>query len=149
MAIEKTFVMLKPGVMQRGLAGEIIDRIIKKGLKITALKMTKISKESAESHYAEHIGKPFFANLVQYITSGPVIAMVIEADNAIAVVRKMCGATKVEDALPGTIRGDYAMHTGLNIIHASDGSESANREIALHFSIQEIIDYKDGNNEWI
>ena len=149
MAIERTFVMLKPGVLQRGLACEIMDRIVKKGLKIIGLKMMRISQVQAEEHYGEHKGKPFFNDLVTYITSGPVIAMVIEADNGISVVRRLCGATKVEEAAPGTIRGDYAMHTGLNIIHSSDGLESAKHEIGLFFKTEEIIEYKDGNNEWI
>jgi nucleoside-diphosphate kinase len=149
MAIEKTFSMLKPGVVQRRLAGEIIARIERKGLKITALKMMTISRSLAETHYAEHKEKSFFGELVSFIVSGPVVAMVIEGEDAIARVRALCGATKVEAALPGTIRGDYAMHTGLNIIHASDSGESAAREIGLFFNTSELNSWKDENNGWI
>jgi nucleoside-diphosphate kinase len=149
MAIERTFSMLKPGVAQRRLSGEIIARIERKGLRIIALKMMNISRSLAESHYAEHREKGFFAELISFITSGPVVAMVIEGDDAIARVRALCGATKVEAALPGTIRGDYAMHTGLNIIHASDSSESAGREIGLFFQGSELCPWKDENDGWI
>ncbi|HUX38961.1 MAG TPA: nucleoside-diphosphate kinase [Rectinemataceae bacterium] len=149
MAIERTYVMLKPGVMQRRIAGEILSRIEKKGLKPIAMKLMNIDRKLAETHYAEHVGKSFFAELTAYITSGPVLAMVIEGDNAIATVRRLCGATKVEDALPGTIRGDFAMHTGMNIIHASDAPASAEREIGLYFKPEEIVSWKDGNEGWI
>jgi nucleoside-diphosphate kinase len=149
MAVERTFSMLKPGVVQRRLAGEIIARIERKGLKIVALKMMTISSELAETHYAEHREKSFFGELVSFIVSGPVVAMAIEGEDAIARVRSLCGATKVEAALPGTIRGDYAMHTGLNIIHASDSSESASREIGLFFRDSELSPWKDENNGWI
>jgi nucleoside-diphosphate kinase len=149
MAIEKTYVMLKPGVLQRRLAGEIIARIERKGLKLVALKMIKIPKELAETHYAEHKGKDFFPELVSFIGSGPVVAMVVEGDDAIARIRALCGATKVDAALPGTIRGDYAMHTGLNIIHASDSSASAAREIGLFFKESELCPWTDGNDAWI
>jgi nucleoside-diphosphate kinase len=149
MAIEKTFSMLKPGVVQRRLAGEIIARIEDKGLKIVALKMMTIPRSLAETHYAEHREKSFFGELVSFITSGPVVAMVIEGEDAIARVRSLCGATKVEAALPGTIRGDYAMHTPINIIHASDSPESATREIGLFFKPDEIQDWKDPLDAWI
>jgi nucleoside-diphosphate kinase len=149
MAIERTFTMEKPGVVQRRLAGEIISRIERKGLKIVALKMMTIPRSLAETHYAEHREKSFFGELVSFITSGPVVAMVVEGDNAIAQVRKLCGATKVEDSLPGTIRGDYALHTGLNIIHASDSTASAEREIGLFFDRSELFAWSDGNDAWI
>lgn len=149
MAIERTFTMLKPGVVQRRLAGEIITRIERKGLKIVGLKMMTIPTSLAQTHYAEHREKPFFGELVSFITSGPVVAMVVEGEDAIARIRALCGATKVEAALPGTIRGDYAMHTGLNIIHASDSAESAGREIGLFFEKAEIQEWSDGNREWI
>lgn len=147
--MEYTFAMLKPGVLQRRLAGEIISRIEKKGLQIHACKMMHVTKTMAEEHYKEHTGKPFFNDLVQYITSGPVIAFIIGGDDAVAVLRKLCGSTRVEDALPGTIRGDFAEHTGKNIIHASDSVESAKREIALFFNEHDFIDWKDNNDEWI
>jgi len=148
-AIERTFTMLKPGVVSRRIAGEIITRIEKKGLKIVAVKLMQIGRSLAETHYAEHREKKFFVELTDYITSGPVLAMVVEGDGAIATVRRLCGATKVEEALPGTIRGDYAMHTGMNIIHASDAPASAEREIALYFKPDEIVSWKDGNDGWI
>jgi nucleoside-diphosphate kinase len=149
MAVERTFSMLKPGVLQRRLAGEIIARIERKGLKIIALKMMTIPRSLSETHYAEHREKSFFAELLSFITSGPVVAMVIEGEHAIAQVRRLCGATKVDDALPGTIRGDFAMHTGLNIIHASDSSASAEREIGLFFKADELCSWADANDGWI
>ncbi|MGA2548280.1 MAG: nucleoside-diphosphate kinase [Rectinemataceae bacterium] len=149
MAVERTFSMLKPGVTQRRLSGEIIARIERKGLNIVALKMMTIPRSLAETHYAEHRAKSFFGELVSFIISGPVVAMVIEGESAIAQVRRLCGATKVEDAQPGTIRGDYALHTGLNIIHASDSSVSAEREIGLFFDKSEICAWTDGNDGWV
>jgi nucleoside-diphosphate kinase len=146
---EKTLVILKPGCLQRGIAGEIISRFEKKGLKIAALKLDKISGEKAKVHYEEHAAKPFFQELVGFITSDPVILMVVEGDGAISITRKLAGATKVEDSLPGTIRGDFALHTGKNIIHASDGTESAKREISIFFKNEEIIEYKRNYEEWI
>lgn len=149
MALERTFTMLKPGVLSRRIAGEILTRIERKGLTIRALKMMKIDRELAETHYVEHRGKDFFTSLVDYITSGPVVAMVLEGDGAIAMLRRLCGPTKAEEAAPGTIRGDYGMHTSLNIIHASDSPESAAREIGLFFRPDEILEWEDGNHGWI
>lgn len=149
MAIERTFTMLKPGVLSRRISGEIIARIERKGFDIVGSKLMRISRALAELHYAEHRDKAFFQELVDYITSGPVVAMVLEGDGAVLMLRRLCGSTKAEEAAPGTIRGDYAMHTGLNIIHASDSVASAGREIALFFRPEEIIDWKDGNNDWI
>ncbi len=146
---ELSFAMLKPGIVQRRLVGEILARIEKKGLDIVALKLMKIDRKLALTHYIEHEGKDFYEPLVNYITSGPVVAMVVSGDDAVTLLRKLCGATKVEDALPGTIRGDYADHTRKNVIHASDGVESAKREIDLFFSPSELIQWKDGNDEWI
>lgn len=149
MAIERTFAMLKPGVLSRRIAGEIISRIERKGFDIIGLKIMRITRELAEKHYAEHIGKPFFNELVAYITSSPVVAMVLEGDQAIKILRMMCGPTKPEEANPGTIRGDYAMHTNINIIHASDSPEAAVREISLFFKPEELMDWSDGNQHWI
>jgi nucleoside-diphosphate kinase len=149
MAIERTFAMLKPGVLSRRIAGEIISRIERKGFDIIGLKIMRITRELAEKHYAEHIGKPFFNELVAYITSSPVVAMVLEGDQAIKILRMMCGPTKPEEANPGTIRGDYAMHTNINIIHASDSPEAAAREISLFFKPEELMDWSDGNQRWI
>ncbi len=148
MAIQRTFTMLKPGALQRRIVGEILGRIERKGLKIIAMKLMQIPRDLAETHYAEHREKPFFGELTGYITSAPVIAMVLEGEEAISRVRLLCGATKVDQAQPGTIRGDYATQTQLNIIHASDAPESAEREIGLFFGDEEIIAYEDGNAEW-
>lgn len=149
MALERTYTMLKPGAMSRRIVGELISRFEHKGFRIVGLKMLRISRELAEQHYAEHKGKPFFAGLLDYITSGPVVAMVLEADDAVRMLRLMCGATKPAEAAPGTIRGDYAMHTTLNVIHASDSPESAAREIGLFFKPEELVDWNDGNTQWI
>ncbi|MFP4115086.1 MAG: nucleoside-diphosphate kinase [Spirochaetota bacterium] len=148
MATQRTFTMFKPGVLQRRIAGEILSRIERKGLKIIGMKLMQIPRDLAETHYGEHKEKPFFGDLVGYITSAPVVAMVLEGEEAIKRVRMLCGATKIDDALPGTIRGDYATQTQLNIIHASDSPESAEREIGLFFTEQEIVPYEDGNAEW-
>jgi len=145
MAIQRTFAMLKPGVLQRRIVGEVLARIERKGLNLVGLKVMTIPATLAANHYAEHKGKSFYDELHSYITSGPVVAMVIEGDDAIQMVRILCGKTNVNDALPGTIRGDYALHTGLNIIHASDSAESAEREINLFFQPGEIISWTDGN----
>jgi nucleoside-diphosphate kinase len=149
MAVERTFTMLKPGVLPRRIAGEILSRIEKKGLRILAIKTLRIDRTLAETHYAEHKGKSFFEELTAYITSGPVVALVVEGDGAVSAVRRLCGATKAEEAVPGTIRGDYAMHTGLNIIHASDSRDSAAREIGLFFKREEILEWEDPNDGWI
>ncbi|NLZ54484.1 MAG: nucleoside-diphosphate kinase [Thermoanaerobacteraceae bacterium] len=131
--MEKTFVMIKPDAISRGLVGTIITRYEQKGLKLVAIKLMKVSEALAQKHYAEHVSKPFFSELISYITSGPVIAIVLEGPNAIKLTRLINGATKVEDAVPGTIRGDYASSTTENLVHASDSPESAKREIALWF----------------
>lgn len=149
MAVERTFAMLKPGVFSRRIAGEVLSRIERKGFRIVAAKLMRIPRDLAERHYAEHRGKPFYDGLIEYMTSAPAFAMVLEGDCAIAMLRKLCGSTKAEEAAPGTIRGDYAMHTTLNIIHASDSQESAAREIALFFEPDEIVEWKDDNDGWI
>lgn len=148
MATEKTYVMLKPGVLQRRLVGEILGRLEQKGLQILGLKLMQIPEELAKRHYAEHEGKPFFADLIGYITSGPVVAMVVSGEEAISRVRLLAGATKVEQAQPGTIRGDFAAVTTKNIIHASDSPESAAREIGLFFGDDQVFDWADPNADW-
>lgn len=140
--------MLKPGVLNRRLVGEVISRLEKKGLKLVGLKLMNISPELASKHYAEHKGKPFYDPLVDYITSGPVVAMVWQGDDSVALVRKMAGSTKPEDAQPGTIRGDFCIHTTNNIIHASDSDENAAREISLFFEDSELIDWEDQAAKW-
>jgi nucleoside-diphosphate kinase len=147
--IERTFAMVKPDGVQRGLVGEVVSRFEKRGVKVCALKMMKIPKELAERHYAEHKGKSFYDSLVSFITSGPVVCMVLEGDNAVTVVRAMMGTTNPQDAPIGTIRGDLAMHTSKNIVHGSDSSESANREIALFFNDYEIQKYERIDDPWL
>lgn len=147
--MERTFAMVKPDGVQRGLVGEVVGRFEKKGLKITALKLMQIMPELAEKHYAEHKGKPFFDGLVSFITSGPVVAMVLEGENVIAIVRTMMGATNPADSALGTIRGDFGMTIDKNIIHGSDSSESAVREIGVFFEANEIVNYTLANEEWI
>ena len=147
--MERTFVMVKPDGVQRGLVGEIISRIERKGLKIVAMKMLRIPKELAEEHYAEHRAKPFFSSLLSYITSGPVVAMVVEGKNAVKVVRKLVGATNPSEAEPGTIRGDFGLDLGRNVVHASDSAASAEREIGLFFRNEEILDYRRESDVWI
>lgn len=149
MAIEKTLILLKPDAVQRGLMGEIISRFEKKGLKVVALKLVNVSKELAHTHYAEHKEKPFFKGLVDFITAGPTLSMVVEGDNAIAVVRRLVGATNPQNADPGTVRHDYGMVTGRNLIHASDSLASAAREIALFFRKEEIIEYRLVHEKWV
>lgn len=137
--MEKTLVLIKPDGVRRQLGGEIIARFEKRGLRIAALKLCRMTSEMAEKHYAEHVGKPFFSGLVEFITSGPIIAMVVEGDNAIRAVRTMMGTTNPVDAAPGTIRGDLALTMSNNVIHGSDGPESAVREINLFFASTEIF----------
>jgi len=137
--LEKTLVLIKPDGVARGLCGEIIARFEKRGLKIVGLKMLKLTREQAERHYAEHKGKPFFSSLVDFITSGPLIAMVLSGETAIQTVRTMMGATNPAAAAPGTIRGDFALAVTQNIIHGSDGPDSASREIDVFFSPGEIL----------
>jgi nucleoside-diphosphate kinase len=138
MPVERTLVMVKPDGVRRGLIGEIIARFERKGFRIAGLKMLKMSRELAEKFYSVHKGKPFFNTLIDFITSGPVVAMVIEGDSAVSVARLMIGSTDGREALPGTIRGDYALSKTENVVHASDSVESANYEIGLLFSEQEI-----------
>ncbi|PVU69531.1 nucleoside-diphosphate kinase [Sulfolobales archaeon SCGC AB-777_K09] len=139
MAVQRTFVMIKPDGVRRGLIGDIISRFERRGMKIVAMRMVKMDRALAERLYEEHKGKSFFEELISYVTSGPVVAMVIEADEAVSVVRKMIGATDPKEALPGTIRGDYALSKAENVIHASDSPEKASREISIFFKENEVI----------
>ena len=131
--MERSFVMVKPDGVQRGLIGEVVGRFERRGLKLVAAKFMTVSRELAEKHYAELKERPFFPGLIQFITSGPVMAMVWEGPNAIATIRKTMGATNPANAEPGTIRGDFAVDLSYNIVHGSDGPESAAREIGLWF----------------
>ncbi len=139
--MEQTYIMIKPDAVQRGLMGEIISRIENRGLKIAAMRLGVMSEESAKEHYKEHAERPFFVSLIEYVTSGPSVSMVVEGKNSIAIMRAVNGATNPVDALPGTIRGDLAIETGRNVVHASDSTESAQREIAIHFKDSEIVNY--------
>jgi len=147
--MERTYLMIKPDGVQRGLIGEIISRFEKKGLKLVGLKMLKIPRATAEKHYGEHKGKPFFEPLVEYITSGPVVAMVIEGKDVITTAREMMGATNPLKAAPGTIRATYGMDVGRNIIHGSDSPASAEREIGIFFLPEELVDYGRDVDRWI
>jgi nucleoside-diphosphate kinase len=137
--MEKTLVLVKPDGVKRGLSGEIIARFERRGLRVAALKMSCLTRELAEKHYAEHVGKPFFSGLVDFITSGPIIAMVLEGENSIRIIRTMMGTTNPTESAPGTIRGDLAISMSNNVVHGSDGPESALREINLFFDRQEIF----------
>ena len=141
--------MIKPGGVQRKYVGEIISRFEKKGVKIVGLKLMRMSRELAEKHYTEHKGKEFFNDLIDTITAGPVVAMVMEGQNIVEIVRKMAGATKPIDALPGTIRGDYVLDVGQNVIHTSDSLESAAREIRIFFNENELLSYSLATEEWV
>ena len=147
--IQKSFVMMKPDAVQRRLMGKILSRFEEKGLQIVACKLIHIDEDLAKTHYGEHAEKPFFQSLVDYITSSPSLAMVIQGEEAITTIRKIVGATNPLEADLGTIRGDYGMDTGRNIIHASDAPESAEREISLFFNEDEICDYQIVDNELI
>ena len=146
---ERTLVIIKPDAVQRGLVGEIVSRFEKRGIKIVAMKMVKVSRELAEKHYGIHRGKPFFEPTVEYITSSPVVAMVLEGINAIDMVRKMMGKTNPQDAEPGTIRGDYGQFIGRNIVHGSDSKETAEFEINLWFPPNEISEYVRIDEKWL
>lgn len=146
---ERTFVMVKPDGVQRALVGEVISRLEKKGLKPVAMKVYRIPRDIAERFYGEHKGKQFYDGLINYITSGPVICMVWEGEEAVSVVRTAMGKTNPAEALPGTIRGDLALHPGRNVIHGSDSQASAKREINLLFNDYELIDYKRIDAEWL
>ena len=146
--MERTFIMVKPDGVQRGLVGEIIGRFERRGLKIVGLKMLQVSDELARKHYAVHEQRPFFGGLVKYITSAPVVAMVVEGTNAILAVRQTVGATKPFEAAPGTIRADLALEIGRNLVHASDGPETATFEIGLWFG-DEMIEWPRATDPWV
>lgn len=147
--MERTFIAIKPDGVQRGLAGEIISRFENKGFTLVGLKLMQVSKELAETHYAVHKERPFFSGLVEFITSGPVVAMVLEGDGVIAAARKLIGATNPLTAEPGTIRGDFGANIGRNIIHGSDAPETAQQEIALWFTEAELASWTPTLMPWI
>ncbi len=147
--MERSLVLIKPDAIQRGLTGEIISRLEKKGLKIVAMKMLHMDKKLAQRHYAIHKGKDFFNDLVNFITSSPLIAIVFQGKNAVAVIRQMMGETDPAKASSGTIRGDFGIDIGHNLIHGSDSLENASKEIDLFFSAEEIFNYDRELDTWI
>ena len=147
--MQRTLVLLKPDAVQRGLVGEVISRLERRGLKLVGAKMMRVGDDLARRHYGEHEGKPFFDGLVEFITSGPIIAMVVEGEKVIELVRSAMGATDPKSAAPGTVRGDLAVSIGSNLIHGSDSEESAVREIALFFSEDEILGYPRDVDRWV
>ncbi|MCG3215595.1 MAG: nucleoside-diphosphate kinase [Candidatus Heimdallarchaeota archaeon] len=147
--MEREFIMIKPDGVQRGLIGEVIQRIERVGFKIIAMKMIQVSMEQAEEHYAIHKGKPFYEGLLEYITSEPVVAMVIEGKDAVKITRKIVGATDPVLADPGSIRGDFALDIGRNIIHAADSPENAIVEYKIYFDEEELLSYKRIDYDWL
>ena len=147
--MERTFVMVKPDGVQRNLVGPIISRFEKKGFKLVGLKLMQLDETAAKQHYAEHVEKPFFPGLLEYITSGPVVPMVWEGTGVVEEARKMMGKTNPKDAAPGTIRGDFGIEIGRNVIHGADSVESAQREMAIYFKEEEILAYKKSVDNWL
>ncbi|NBD34010.1 MAG: nucleoside-diphosphate kinase [Cyanobacteria bacterium] len=147
--MERTFIMIKPDGVQRGLTGEIIKRLEQKGFNLIGMKMMNVSRELAEKHYDVHRDKPFFSNLVEFIISAPVVAMVWEGEGVVAAARKIIGATNPLSAEPGTIRGDYGISIGRNLIHGSDAVETAQREVALWFEETEVASWQPALQQWI
>ena len=146
---ERSLVIIKPDAVQRGLTGEILARYERRGLRIAAMKLEVVAREVAARHYAEHEGKPFFSGLVDYITSSPSVVLILEGPDAIGVVRTMNGATRPAEATPGTIRGDFGLTVGRNLVHASDSVESAAREVGIFFDSGAALDYQRAIDPWI
>jgi nucleoside-diphosphate kinase len=147
--MERTLVLLKPDAVQRALVGELGSRFERRGLKLVAMRLMAVPEELAREHYSVHEGKPFYDGLIEYITSGPVVAIALEGPDAIAVVRATVGATRPVEATPGSIRADYGLMVGRNLIHASDGPETARDELALWFGDEGFVDYERGIDRWI
>ena len=147
--MERTFLMVKPDGVARGLLGEVLRRVEGKGLKIIAVKMLRVDEPLGKRHYEEHREKPFFPGLISFITSGPSVAMVVEGRDAIKVMRAMIGKTDPKEAPPGTIRGDFGLDVGKNIVHASDSKASAEREMALYFAPEELLTYSRADESWV
>ncbi len=147
--MERTLVIVKPDGVQRGLIGEVLQRLERRGLKIVGMKLMAVSEDLAQRHYGIHKGKPFFEGLIRYITSAPVVVAVFEGKDAVAAVRATVGATNPVSAVPGTIRGDLAMEIGRNLVHASDAPETAQSEIALWFNEAELVSWSRDSDRWI
>jgi nucleoside-diphosphate kinase len=146
---ERTLVLVKPDGVQRLLVGRILARFEERGLKLVGLKLVRVERVFAERHYAVHRGKPFFEGLLDFITSGPLVALALEGPNAVAIVRAMVGATRPHEAAPGSIRGDLAVETAQNLVHASDGAETADAELGLWFAPDELLDYEREVDRWV
>ena len=147
--MERSLVLVKPDGVQRGLVGEVIARFERRGLRLVGAKFMQVSQDLAKQHYAEHEGKPFYDGLISYITSAPVMAMVWEGPNAVAAIRQTVGSTKPVESAPGTIRHDFALEVGRNLIHASDKPETGTRETALWFKNEELVDWKRDVDRWV
>jgi len=147
--MERTLVLVKPDGVQRGLIGEVISRLERRGLKLVGMKLMQVDDALARQHYGEHVDRPFFGGLVDFITSAPVVAMAWEADNAVEAVRNTMGQTNPTSSSPGTIRGDLGLDIGRNLVHGSDSPESGQRELALFFDAGELLDYTRANDPWI
>lgn len=149
MSKERTLILVKPDGVQRRLIGEVVGRFERKGFRIAGLKLMQLSEAQAKEHYAEHSERPFFGELVDFITSGPLVALAVEGQDCIPLCRSMMGATRPNEATPGSIRGDFAIETGKNIVHGSDSPESAARELKIFFSDGEILDYEGADAGWV
>ncbi|MBM3140389.1 MAG: nucleoside-diphosphate kinase [Chloroflexi bacterium] len=147
--MERTLILVKPDAMQRGLAFEVLGRLERRGLRLAGLRLLQVDEAMAKRHYAEHEGKPFFAGLVDYITSAPIIAAVFEGTGAVEAARQTMGATKPTAAAPGTIRGDLGLEIGRNLVHGSDSPQNAEREIAIFFEGHPVIDWRRDTDRWV
>ena len=147
--MQRTLILFKPDAVERRLCGRLLSRLEDKGLKIVGLKMLRVTPELARQHYAEHVEKPFYPLLEEFITSGPVVAIVAEGPGAVLVVRNLMGSTNGRESAPGTIRGDYGMSRQMNLVHGSDGPEAAEREIAIYFKPEELIEYGTALGDWV
>jgi nucleoside-diphosphate kinase len=148
MSIQRTLVLCKPDTVQRGLVGRVVSRFEEKGLKLVGMKMLRIDESLAGRHYAEHVEKPFYADLLAFITASPIVALAVEGDNAVEVVRNLMGVTNPQKAGSGTIRGDFGLHLTMNLVHGSDSLASAQREVALFFAPGELYDYETALRGW-
>lgn len=148
-SVERTLILLKPDAVQRGLAGAVIARFENAGLKIVGLKLVLVSEELARKHYAPHVGKPFFPGLLAFITASPLVAMALEGPRAVTIARNLMGATDPSKAVPGSIRGDYGLSIGMNLVHGSDSPENAELELKLWFAPAELVAYKRELDRWV
>jgi len=147
--IETTFVMIKPDSVVRGLVGEVVSRIERKGLKLMGVRIIQMTEEQARTLYSVHRGKPFFNDLVSFIRSAPVVVMAVEGESAVAVIRRLIGATDAKEAAPGTVRGDLSCSKSMNVIHASDSLDNAQRELAIFFTPSDLVTYKRLDEGWV